>query len=77
MVATQLQQALDSRLVIEQAKGILAQSTGVTIDSAFAALRSFARSNNLNIHAIAHALVDRRLDPARVVTRASTRRASS
>jgi GAF domain-containing protein len=63
-ITTQLQRALDSRVVIEQAKGVLAQSTGVSMDVAFTALRAYARSNNLNLHAVAVALVERRLLPA-------------
>jgi GAF domain-containing protein len=66
-VGVQLQRALDSRVVIEQAKGVLAQSTGVSMDTAFTALRQFARSNNLNLHAVAAALVERRLAPALLI----------
>lgn len=65
-IATQLQNALDSRVLIEQAKGILAQSTGRSTDEAFTLLRTFARSNNLNIRVLAGALVERRIDPSRV-----------
>lgn len=67
-VTTQLQGALETRVVIEQAKGILAQSLGISVDAAFASLRAFARDHNLNLRSVAAALVDRRLEPSRVVT---------
>lgn len=53
----QLQQALTSRVVIEQAKGITAHDRGVSVDQAFTLLRSYARSNNLTLVAVADAVV--------------------
>lgn len=44
-VAKQLHGALTSRVVIEQAKGAVAQQAGVHVDEAFAVLRSYARAN--------------------------------
>ena len=52
-LAQQLQHALESRIVIEQAKGMLAGRHGVTTDAAFAALRRHARSNHLPLHVVA------------------------
>jgi ANTAR domain-containing protein len=49
----QLQTALDTRLVIEQAKGILAERLGVDVEEAFSVLRAAARSKSVKIHALA------------------------
>jgi PAS domain S-box-containing protein len=48
--AAQLQRALESRLVIEQAKGYLAARHGYPPEDAFQRLRTFARSHHLAIH---------------------------
>lgn len=53
----QLQQALDSRIVIEQAKGVLAARHRTTPDAAFTYLRDQARNTNQKIHAVAAAIV--------------------
>ena len=55
----QLQKALDNRVVIEQAKGILADHHHVSVQAAFEMLRGHARSNNVTIHSVATAVVDR------------------
>jgi AmiR/NasT family two-component response regulator len=49
----QLQHALDSRVVIEQAKGALAHRLGISLDAAFAVLRHDARSTGRRIHDVA------------------------
>jgi len=66
LLAEQLQAALDSRIVIEQAKGVLAASGGVDMATAFQCLRGYARSSNRKLSVVADDLVHRRLD-ARVV----------
>jgi AmiR/NasT family two-component response regulator len=60
----QLQQALDSRIAIEQAKGILAERYRLSVDDAFALLRRAARSNRLKLHAVAADVVASRETPA-------------
>lgn len=49
----QLQAALDSRVVIEQAKGILAERHGLELDEAFELMRRSARSNRLKVRDLA------------------------
>ena len=59
----QLREALESRVIIEQAKGILAADPKVTVDDAFIRLRRHARSHNANLHDVAHAVVHLGLRP--------------
>ena len=56
-VTVQLQRALDSRVVIEQAKGVLAEREGVSVGDAFARLRAQARAGSRPISAVAHDVV--------------------
>jgi hypothetical protein len=53
----QLQTALDSRIVIEQAKGILAERHGTTPDKAFDEMRKEARSRRMKLHDLATGIV--------------------
>lgn len=52
----QLTQALNTRIVIEQAKGVVAESAGLDMEEAFALLRRHARKNNLRLTDVAHAV---------------------
>jgi hypothetical protein len=54
----QLQTALNSRVVIEQAKGKLAERLGVDMDQAFSLLRQYARTSNLRLSDLAQAFID-------------------
>jgi ANTAR domain-containing protein len=55
--AEQLQTALDSRVVIEQAKGMLRERLGLPIDSAFHLLRAAARNSGQKLQALAAEVV--------------------
>ena len=57
----QLQGALDSRVIIEQAKGVISQLRDINMDEAFALLRQHARSNHLQIREVSEQVVSRSL----------------
>jgi GAF domain-containing protein len=57
VLTEQLQGALNSRIIIEQAKGAVAQARGITVDDAFTVIRGHARSHNRRLTEVAHAIV--------------------
>lgn len=57
-LADQLQRALDSRVIVEQAKGIVANQHDVTVDEAFEMLRTHSRSNRIRLSQLADAVVN-------------------
>lgn len=57
VLVQQLQGALNSRVVIEQAKGVVSFTRGVSVDEAFDIIRAYARSNRLGISEVADKLV--------------------
>jgi GAF domain-containing protein len=57
-VREQLQRALESRVVIEQAKGMIAAERGIGVGEAFKLLRQHARSRNASLHNVADAVVN-------------------
>ena len=59
LLSTQLQQALNSRVTIEQAKGVLAERRGITLDEAFEILRTHARDKNLRLSDLARDVAQR------------------
>jgi GAF domain-containing protein len=54
----QLQTALNSRVIIEQAKGKLAERLGLDMDQSFNLLRDFARARNLRLSDLSQAFID-------------------
>lgn len=63
VLADQLQEALHSRVVIEQAKGVLAYALGVSVDEAFEQIRGYARSSRTRVDDVAAAVVQEGLRP--------------
>jgi GAF domain-containing protein len=66
-LAEQLQLALNTRITVEQAKGVIAEFGGVDMGQAFEALRSFARQHRVKLTDVAGSLISRRLDPSHVI----------
>ena len=66
-LAEQLQTALESRVVIEQAKGILGERLHLDMPSAFALLRYSARAAQVRIHDLAEEVVRSKVTPPAVV----------
>ena len=60
-VNTQLQHALTSRIVLEQAQGVIAHAGGLEIDDAFTVLRRYARDHGLKLSSVATDVVNRKL----------------
>ncbi|HEX4099234.1 MAG TPA: ANTAR domain-containing protein [Pseudonocardiaceae bacterium] len=58
LVTEQLQTALNSRVIIEQAKGVLAQRGNLTMPVAFDRLRSYARTHNTGLSEVARQVVE-------------------
>ena len=56
--AEQLEQALSTRLIIEQAKGMLANQRATTVDEAFKRIRNYAREHNARIHDVSRSVVN-------------------
>lgn len=62
-VIDQLQQALDTRVVIEQAKGMVAERSRLDIETAFERIRSYARSNNLRLADVSSRITSGEISP--------------
>lgn len=63
VLTEQLQTALNSRITIEQAKGVLGQAAGLDMGQAFTALRDYSRATHTRLSDTAAALVGGTLDP--------------
>jgi hypothetical protein len=71
LIVEQLQTALNSRIAVEQAKGVLAERLQVTVADAFAQLRGHARRTNQRLVDLATAVVNGSTDVADIATTAS------
>jgi GAF domain-containing protein len=58
LVNEQLNHALNSRVAIEQAKGMVAERLGLNLEQAFTALRGHSRNHNLRLVDVAHDITD-------------------
>jgi GAF domain-containing protein len=67
LLTGQLQAALNSRVVIEQAKGMLSEYLNVTVSDAFELLRKYAREHNRKLSEVASDVVDRAI-PSNALT---------
>ena len=70
LVAAQLHLALDTRILVEQAKGVLAQVRTCTMTEAFTALRSYSREHDITLRAAAEGVVNRTIPAESLVTHA-------
>jgi GAF domain-containing protein len=74
VVNEQLNHALNSRIMIEQAKGMLAERSGLDMDKAFSWLRNHARGHNLLLVDVAQGVIDGTIVPGRPATPRSSHR---
>ena len=63
----QLQHALESRIAIEQAKGVLAERHGLDVEEAFEVIRRAARANRVKLHDLVGRIQPGRDTPEEVV----------
>ena len=61
LINEQLQRALNSRILIEQAKGVIAHTANVDMSAAFALLRGYARAHNQTIYETADKIINRKI----------------
>lgn len=64
----QLQQALESRVAIEQAKGVLSERLAIDTEEAFVLLRRSARSSRVKLHDLAARVAQSRGTPAEIAS---------
>jgi hypothetical protein len=76
LLTDQLQFALDSRIIVEQAKGILSASGNISVDAAFDVLRRYSRDGNLKLSLVAQELVTGKLTSVELMKTARERRRS-
>jgi AmiR/NasT family two-component response regulator len=66
-MSAQLQNALNSRILVEQAKGVLAERLKISTDDAFEILRTAARSRNRLLSDVAREVTTGSADSARLL----------
>lgn len=71
-INAQLQHALTSRIVVEQAKGVLAHAGGISMDVAFSVLRRYARDHGRRLSDVATQVVERQLPHQALVQHAQS-----
>ena len=71
----QLNFALNSRVLIEQAKGVVSERAGIDMQEAFSRLRNYARNHNFRLVDVAQQVIDRTLNAAALDPPGSTPRA--
>jgi hypothetical protein len=72
-VSQQLQVAFTTRIALEQAKGVVAEATGIDMDGAFTLLRRYARHHNILLSEVARRVIDRDLAVETLVIRPGAR----
>jgi len=76
LIVTQLNTALTSRVLLEQAKGVLANHGDLDMQKSFEALRGYARTHNERLSDVAARVVNRELAPAAVLAGARSTKAA-
>lgn len=61
VLASQLRHALQSRVTIEQAKGVVSFTAGAPIDEAFTLIRRYARNHQMQLSTLATRIVRREI----------------
>jgi transcriptional regulator with GAF, ATPase, and Fis domain len=61
LVQQQLESALESRIAIEQAKGVVSEQRGISTEEAFARIRTYARTGGLRLQSVAQQIVESKL----------------
>jgi transcriptional regulator with GAF, ATPase, and Fis domain len=73
VVTEQLQHALNSRVIIEQAKGVLSERGQINVQDAFTLLRGYARSHNRELAELARDVVTQQIDLADLLAQRAPR----
>jgi GAF domain-containing protein len=68
----QLQGALESRVAIEQAKGIVSEHSDISVDEAFEQIRRFARAGHHRLSDVARQIIDGSFDSYTLLTHSKT-----